>query len=651
MSAGPSSDHLARGARFELALLFAGLFVAGHVWAPLLDLSLTGEDYAILARLRSGTAGSEHVTRPWVDALLFGVHRLFGVSSPVPYHLTSLALHFANVVLVYALVRHVLTRVGSAAGGAGGAALAAAFGFALAGASFDALAWTAAVNRPLSTLGALLAWNGLVRFRAERAAPFVFLTGLVLQYGANEEVYGTLAFTTAWLVALARQPGAGRRLALGTAVGTVLVAAALFPFRDVPGGGTGSILERGWSQLGASFLRRMDGVGAGFGLGGSATLALTVAAALALAALGHVRASLVLASVWLASFVPFVLSDPTGYRLYPTVCATALVIGAGVGALFERLAAEPIGAWRERRTGVRAAGRIALVGVLGAGAFFASTLASTPYRDTRLARWREAVAEIAACREPVRTWVESGRDLPWLANLDTTTAGLFLYAFELDRAALEPRLFGFLDGATAFAGLTPEARARFEGPWFGRRCDGSVGTIEPDSYFSGRASLGSYVLYSDVVRAAGPDEARALVRDIHVDLARTVVVETSSAIAPHLGLSSASSEAGTVEIVRPWAVGADQRSATIRLRVRAPGARVLACFENVLFDPRWRFAKDQTIFSGLAEQRAIGLSATGPLGEVLPTFHANVHGLGVLVPGGDVEIELAFALLKPELKR
>jgi len=619
-------------------LLAVLVLAAGWAWAPVLSLSFTGEDLTVLARLGRGGAGTPHVFRPWPDLLLRALHAVCGVASPVPYHLAALGLHGANAALVFLLARRICR--------SSGAGLLAASVFAFDAAGTDALAWIAALNRPVSTLGALLAWNGLVRWgaggrRGVSAGAAAVVAGLALQYGANEEVYGTALAVVVGLAWIGARERAGRRAAWGLALALVVALAALYPLRTVPGGGTEAVLARGLVQVPGNVLRRGAALASGLGLPSALGFAwplLGLAALLAPRA--RAAAGLALAA-WVAAFVPFALSDASGYRHYPSLAPAGLLVAAAAHAALTRA----------RRGGGWAWELLALVPLV----------TSTAPRAARLERWENALREIAAVRPALFELAARQPDEPpVLVNLETTTSAALLYAYPelIERGPAALRTVGFLDAVGGLVPPTPEHLAQLEGAWFGRRCDGSFGPIEPADYLTARPRVPEHVLVGRAIRVAGLDEARAALTRPDVDPSRMAVVQASdeawSAIERALGEVESpdpperSGPVGELEVLAPLTADAAGRSATLRVRVRAPAPALLACHDNVLYDPLYRFAPDQVLFSDVEGQRAIGLRALDAAsGEELATCSVNAFGLGCLVPAGEHEIELVFSLLSP----
>ena len=178
-----------RGALLPLLIV---VLAVGWLWSPLARLPFTGEDYVILARIDQGGVGSPHVFRPVPDAWLDLLYGSFGPDEAAPYHLGSLLLHLLNTSLVYLLALALFASAWAAG------AVAVIFG--LGSGAFDSLAWIAAVNRPWSTFGALLAFVGVLRVRERpRAAALLVGAGYSVQFLSNEEVYGTTLLLLGWL--------------------------------------------------------------------------------------------------------------------------------------------------------------------------------------------------------------------------------------------------------------------------------------------------------------------------------------------------------------------------------------------------------------------------------------------------------------------
>ena len=604
----------------HLLALVPVLLVLGWAWAPVLALPFTGEDYTLLASARRGAAVYPHVFRPWSGLLLRGLHALAGVDSPVPYHAVSLGLHALNATLVYALGLALLGRRSLAA--------LAALAFAAGAGATDALAWIAAVNRPLSAAGALLALNGLARLgRSPRGAPalvILVLGGLLLQFGANEEFYGTALLVAAWCAGLAWRVPATRRTSLALALAAAGgIALHYLVFHRVPGGAE-RVLAGGAGAAFASAARRTDELLSGWGIEAHLPYLPFVLAGVALLAVGP-RAALLLLLAWLASLVPFALSDAVGYRAYPSQAPLALLLAAAAAELVP--GRRP---WAAPATAV----------VLG----LVALLAAHAPREERLARWRAALAEIDACRPDAVRMARLAPDVPpTLVNLETTTAMLFAYHFGLEPS--EVQHVGFLDAAT---GYVPPVHDPPE-PWYGRRCEGSLGPIERDAYFASRPALEPLRLYERVLTVASLEEARRRLADGSADVTREVLAEAPPELFAALGGGPVEAPAGSVELLEPLAFDPGSREATMRVRVRTPRPAVLAYLDEVLYRDLMRISLDQTIFSGVRETRVIELQARrAGSRERLPAFHVDAYGLGVLVPAGEHELALLFTVRAPE---
>jgi hypothetical protein len=597
-------------------ILLAGtLALVGFAWGGLLALPLSGEDWVLLARLRAGEPGSPHVFRPLSDAWLAGWHAVFGPDARA-LHAGSLVLHLVNTALVLLVA---LELVGSRLG-----AFAVALVFGLGAGVLDALAWVAAVNRPLAGTGALLALLGLALLeRSARSGLALLVAGLLVGLGANEEVYGTALLAFAWLSVLAaRRRDLRRAAALGGAAAVLLVCAHWFVLNRIalaPGRLHGSP-----GFLAQGIAKRAAEIGAGFSLGGWAALALPGAALLVLLAAGRWRAALVGAGSWLAALVPFVLSEHAPYRAYPTQAPTALLVGAALDALvLARL------------------GRSSLRVAAGLGIAAALFVASEPPRRDRLARWQAALSEVRIVERDAAAFARESDAPPVLVNLEASSAGPFSYAFGvLDPTAL--RMRGFLDAASAWE----EPGGSMDGVWYGRRFEGSYGRIEPELYFAGRPRVDALRAYEHALAVGSLAEAERALRDPVVDLTRTAVVETSSAeLAAALGAAEPSPAStgspATIEVLAPFEFGANWARMTVRVRAERP--LLLVYQEHWLFEFLSRLSADQALRTGQHDLRRVELEARErPGGESARVFRANAFGFAVPLAPGEHELELAW---------
>jgi hypothetical protein len=596
-------------------LLAATLALVGFAWGGLLALPLSGEDWVLLARLRVGEPGSPHVFRPLSDAWLAALHAVFGPDARA-LHAGSLVLHLLNTALLMLVALELL--------GSRAAACAVALVFGLGAGVLDALAWVAAVNRPLAGTGALVALLGLALFgRSARAGLALLVAGLFLGLGANEEFYGTALLAIVWLSVLAARRRDVRRAAcVAAAAAVVLVASHYFVLNRIalrPGR-----LRTAPGELVEGIAARAEEIGAGLSLPAWTALALPAAAFLILLAARRWRVALVGAGSWLAALVPFVLSEPAPYRAYPSQAPTALLVGAALAALF--LA-------RLERASLRVAAGLGI-----AAALFG---ASEPARRERLARWQAALAEIRIVERDAAAFARESDAPPVLVNLEASSSGPFCYAFGvLDPTAL--RMRGFLDAASAWE----EPGDRPAGVWYGRRFEASYGRIEPDLYFAGRPRVEGLRAYERALAVGSLAEAERALRDPAVDLTSRAVVEATSAeLAAVLGSAEPSSESAgspaTIEILAPFEFGANWARMTVR--VRAERALLLVYQEHWLFEFLSRLSADQALRTDQDDVRRVELEARErPAGERAPVFRANAFGFAVPLAPGEHELELAW---------
>jgi hypothetical protein len=599
-------------------LVAAALLPVGFAWRDVLRLPLSGEDWGVLARLRLGEAGSPHVFRPWSDAWLAAIHGLAGPSATA-LHGGSLLLHLANTALVALVALELLaSRLG---------ALAVALLFGLGAGVLDSLAWVAAVNRPLASTGALLALLGLVRLeRRARAWLALLVGGLLLELGANEEVYGTALLALAWLVARAL---AARRLERGPAVGAALALVFLlvhyFALNRIalPAGK----LRLEPAQVASGVARRAAQVAGGLSLPAWAGLLFPGLSLAVLLAARRGRLAAIGAGAWVAALIPFALSEPAPYRAYPSQAPTALLAGAALEALLSR---------RLRGSATRLAAGSALT--------IAIFALSEPARRARLVRWQAALAEVHVVERDARALARELDEPPVLVNLEPSSVGPFCYAFGvLDPTAL--RLRGFLDVASAYE----EPGDRPPGVWYGRRFEGSYGRIDPERYFAGRPRVEPIRTYERALPVGSLDEAERVLRDPALDLTTTAVVEARAAeLAAFLGPPPAEpGPPAAIEVVAPFEFGSNYARMSVRLRVERPA--LLVYQEHWLHEYLSRLSADQVLRSDQADLRRVALAAREQAtGASLPVLRANAFGFAVpLAPGGH-ELELAWSVRRDE---
>ena len=203
----------------RLVPLAAALVAAVVMYLPAIRSPFLGDDYLLLLSsrdmsiagfLKSATIPwanpgtlelSDHYWRPLSYLTFRAIYAVFG-AQPLPYHLFSLAVHCASVVLIYVLAWRLLRSWG-------GAAVAAAL-MAVNPAGFESVTWIAALNSaalPLA-LGAWLAYmnaagpNGELRWRWLTAA----LALQALAFAYRETAVVVVAAMVIWfLLVPARQ--------------------------------------------------------------------------------------------------------------------------------------------------------------------------------------------------------------------------------------------------------------------------------------------------------------------------------------------------------------------------------------------------------------------------------------------------------------
>jgi len=598
------------GSRPCWVLLVATLLLVGFAWGDTLALPLSGEDWVILARIRAGEPGSPHVFRPFSDAWLAALQALFDTDARA-FHGGSLLLHLLNTGLLYFVVLELLSSPWGAA--------AAASIFGLGAGVLDSVAWVAAVQRPLSACGALLAWLGLaVADRRARAGVALFLAGFVWQFLACEEVYGTALLAIAWLGSLGLRQRPPRRLAWTAAA---FVAASIllhaFALNRVPGGT--SRLHLAPSFVAQGIATRAGQIAGGFALPDGAGLALPLGALIVLALAGRRRLALFGAAAWVASLVPFVLSEPSLYRAYPTQAPTALLLGSAAFALVTKFATH-----RPSRL------------LAGLGIAIVAFAASEPVRRARLVRWQGALEEVRIVARDALAMARDGGEAPVLVNLEPSSSGPFCYAF----GVIDPTrlcLRGFLDAASAYE----EPGDRPEGVWYGRRFEGSYGRLEPALYFAQRPRVEPMRFYDRALAVGSLDEAERALRDPAVDVTTTAVVEASRAALD--SLLEGSDAPGTLEVLVPFEFGVNWARMTVAARTTR--SALLVYQEHWLYEYLSRLSADQALRTGQEDLRRVRLEARDRrTGELAPVFAANAYGFGVLLAPGEHELELAWSV-------
>jgi tetratricopeptide (TPR) repeat protein len=370
--------------------------------------------------------------------LTFALDRALGGLDPLPYHLTSLALHLVTVALAFALARRVLTRAGHASPRA--VALAAAGVFAL---------------HPLQTQAVTY-----VSQRAEVMASLFYLAGLLLLLRA-EERGRTRAGVVAWLGATAALVlGLGSKLVVLTLPAAYVLVGAAFPRPEERGGRLAAAGRRlavvaPWVAMGAvaavRFARTLAGrVDAGLDIPGlpPGRYLLTELSAL----LVHLRLV-----AW-----PAGQSVDHAYALYePSQAVLTAVCGAILAALLAAAAALAFGRGlleppRPRGGRADATRRVVGFGVLWFFLLLSPTSTLLPVRDplvehrSYLALLGPALAVAALGAEALRRWAPGRARLAlaataalWLALAGATAARNRVWRTRLelwsDAAAKAPR--------------------------------------------------------------------------------------------------------------------------------------------------------------------------------------------------------------------
>ena len=451
-----------------------------------------------------------------------------------------------------------------------------------------------------------------------RAAGACVLFGLGWQLLSNEEAYGTGLLALTWcLLAAARGQRPRPALGLALACGAALLVHYLF-LQRVPGG-AGGVLSAGLAGVPASALERSGALLAGLGLPGGAALGW-VPPLFALVPWFAGRRDLALFGLlaWATAFVPFALDGHVPYRAYPSLAPMALLVAG--------LAAQPLAAAARRRLLAPALGLLVVV-------------SSTWPRQARLEEWREATHEVAICAPLVAAMAAvPGSQPPVLVNLETTTAALVAFHFDLP-SPTDLTLLGFLDGASGFV---PPADPPAGGRWFGRRLEGSYGLIDPGPYFGARATLPPRALIGELLEVDSVGDALERLGDPGLDLSRVALAETD--------VSALDLDGGGGEVVELEPFDADPVAITARqvLATRAEGPTVLAIQDPWLYGHGMRISRDQRLFSHVTETRVLVLDAyLDGSAEGRRAFRLNAYGFGIPIPAGEHRVELRWRRAQP----
>lgn len=594
-----------------VASLVLTLFVVGLAWGELLALPLSGEDWVILGRIAAGESGSPHVFRPLNDGWLGAFHLFFGVESALPYHAGSLLLHLLSTGLLYLVAFEFLRSPWGAA--------CVAILFGLGAGVVDTLAWVAAMPRLLSSLGAVLAWLGLVSWPTRgRNGLILFLAGYLGQFFSCEEVYGTALLAVAWFGGHALRDPKLRRVGWGAALFVAgSIAFHYFVLNRVSGGA--GHLQLSSSFVAAGVTTRAGQIAEGLSLPGESGLLVLLCAAVVLALTGRSRSALFGVLAWLAALVPFVFSEASRYRAYPSQAPTALLLGCAVFALLDR---PPRRSWRS----------VVAFFIVAALAF----LGSERERNSRLAAWRSVLEEVRITAQDSRALAKELDEPPVLVNLDLSSAGPFYYFFKiLDPHGIKMR--GFLDAASAFE----EPGDRPDGVWYGKRFDGTYGGIEPELYLALRPTVEPLQLYDRAILVSSLEEALRAFADPSVDLRNVVLLEAREADVD--ALVPGDSELGSIEVLVPFEHGLNWARMSVGVRASRPA--LLVYQEHWLFESLNRLSPDQALLTDQEElSRAVLEARNRRTGELLPVFHANSFAFGMLLSSGETDVELSWSV-------
>jgi hypothetical protein len=619
------------GWRFLIAV-GAVLVFAAWCWRGILSVSFTGEDLTLIQQQARGFELTPTVFRPLWHLWFWCGESLFGAVDPRPWHAAQLGLHLANAALVAAIARALRMAVLPS--------LAAAALFALGPGTADSLCWIAATNRQLAAFGALTCVLGLARFDHGPRWAWLALAGFLVQYGSNEEVYGTALFASGCLVWLALKPTRpkSKRLLLAALLPLALLAVHYLFLRGSGGSyltRDGRFAELVFVQAPTNALARLREIAGGWCAGADEYDLIGVVvfgASLSWMKAERQRACFVVGAL-LASFVPFALEAGSHYRDYPTQAPAALALALLVDSLLLYVPVDPPSARR----------------VPAALALLVACAAGWRERAAALVAWRDATAELEACRAPLVELARTpGARPPLLVNLETGTRALLL-AFDgvTPEALLVQPGLAFLDTPHACA-PPPELdalAAQPAGAW-GRRADGSYGAIDAAQLLA-RPRVEPWKLYADVRVCSSLDEARARLASGELDPRTTALIEAPLGTLdtqPAAELASGDS----LRIVQPLVLDAAHLQATIELELVCTTARWLVAQPPFLYSEAFRFGPEYARLGRVVDPRVVLLEArldpANEGGQALAALRAQAFGFALQVPAGTQRVALRFAV-------
>lgn len=178
------------------------LLLTALAYAPVVTAGFVRDDWVPILRARSVTMRQElnplfpgHIEdlRPVMKILYKGMNALFK-ENPLPYHILSLVMHLACVLMVYRFARRSMARHAPATSNV---ALVATALFALHPAASEAVAWPAALATPLSTLFAIGALDTVSSEKNSRCASLLFAFTAYLTHESTALLAAVMIFI-AW---------------------------------------------------------------------------------------------------------------------------------------------------------------------------------------------------------------------------------------------------------------------------------------------------------------------------------------------------------------------------------------------------------------------------------------------------------------------
>jgi hypothetical protein len=622
---------LSRPPRLALAGIALGVLLTIAAWWQVFRVGATSECLELMYAQRAGLTLTWHVFRPVWDAWFWLGLRCFGVDGYVGWHAAQLALHAANGLLLALLARRL------------GLSLLACWCsgllFVLSPAAVDAVAWLAAVNRPLSATGALVFAYAMASPRRDVRSAALAVGGLAFQFLANEEVYGTLLLCIAWLFwrSLRGERGARRRNLLGAAGA---VAAMAIHYGALRGTDQPWVVASGWSLADAAkvflanALTRTVRVAAAVSdpYGTIVLLAAVPLCAVSDPRAERRRATVLALAMLAASFVPFALDGGGPYRDYPTIAPLLLLAGVAIDRV----------GWLSRRlpSGLASAAAVATAAI---ALLLVCVFAGWGARARSLQVWEPLTREVRECQALLSAHVAPGDPLPVFVNLEVRARSVMHFA---------PTPLLDVDNCPAIAFLdTPRAcvpPAGFDGFLPGRAVlahgdDGSIRIMRGEELLR-RPRAPEWMLCRRFERSDSYEQSLRTVASGAIDPRNSAVIEIGEADAPRW--AEPECHANVIE-QGPIEMDVAALAAHTQVRVSCAEDCWLVAQHAVLFGSEFHTLPEYAWLWRLHDPRCLTMRVMTADGRDLPVRRAQVHGFAALLPVGEHVLTVRFSATPP----